>query len=383
MTQSVSTNGGDPIPRVLTADERAAVRAFLQRSEVRLSTLHRVATALLSGAGLVVLLPAIERDAVAVVLRALTQELTWVRSTLVAAVVVVLALPLFALWMLLRELTRFYFHSHHVEVDVDVDVGRGSEGSRVFIPRFTLTGLRLPTDELGASAGVALRQMREQPEIHELLVPAKDSTRARIDRQLAAYSQAGGSDQVRVEGLLKLVATRDRGLLEEAAKVEAGMARHLLRLQAIVLRYVKALLVFVVTAVVIFAAAAITGASIEDQGALSPARLVAIALLVALWAPVIATVAATPVRWVEGLLRAEGARATSVAADPELTQMERVVMGFSSLGWVLAFLALLGLWADDDPFGAQPVVTGIVVVATGGAQIAAVWRWRQRSRVAR
>lgn len=229
MTQSVSTNGGDPIPLVLTADERAAVRAFLQRSEVRLSTLHRVATALLSGAGLVVLLPAIERDAVAVVLRALTQELTWVRSTLVAAVVVVLALPLFALWMLLRELTRFYFHSHHVEVDVDVDVGRGSEGSRVFIPRFTLTGLRLPTDELGASAGVALRQMREQPEIHELLVPAKDSTRARIDRQLAAYSQAGGSDQVRVEGLLKLVATRDRGLLEEVAKVEAGMARHLLR----------------------------------------------------------------------------------------------------------------------------------------------------------
>jgi hypothetical protein len=225
--------------------------------------------------------------------------------------------------------------------------------------------------------------MREQPEIYELLVPAKDSTRARIDRQLAAYSQAGGSDQVRVEGLLRLVATRDRGLLEEAAKVEAGMARHLLRLQAIVLRYVKALLVFVVTAVVVFAAAAITGTSIEDQGPLSPARLVAIALLVALWAPVIATVAATPVRWVEGLLRAEGARATSVAADPELTQMERVVMAFSSLGWVLAFLALLGLWAGDDPFGAQPVVTGIVVVATGGAQIAAVWRWRQRSRVAR
>ena len=38
-----------------TADERAAMRAFLQRCEVRLSTMHRVATALLSGAGILVL----------------------------------------------------------------------------------------------------------------------------------------------------------------------------------------------------------------------------------------------------------------------------------------------------------------------------------------
>ena len=41
---------------LLEPDERAAIRAFLQRSEVRLSTVHRVATALLSGAGLMVLL---------------------------------------------------------------------------------------------------------------------------------------------------------------------------------------------------------------------------------------------------------------------------------------------------------------------------------------
>ena len=43
----------------LTADDRAAMRAFLQRSEVRLSSVHRAATALLSGAGVLVLLPAL------------------------------------------------------------------------------------------------------------------------------------------------------------------------------------------------------------------------------------------------------------------------------------------------------------------------------------
>ena len=56
-----------------TADEKAAMRAFLQRSEVRLSTMHRVATALLSGAGILVLLPAVERDAVMNVLRSLVE----------------------------------------------------------------------------------------------------------------------------------------------------------------------------------------------------------------------------------------------------------------------------------------------------------------------
>jgi len=38
----------------VSPDERAAMRAYLQRCEVRLSTVHRVATALLSGAGILV-----------------------------------------------------------------------------------------------------------------------------------------------------------------------------------------------------------------------------------------------------------------------------------------------------------------------------------------
>ena len=71
----------------LTTDERAAMRAFLQRCDVRLSTMHRVATALLSGAGILVLLPAVERDAVLQVLRSLlVGALTWSRALLVLAV---------------------------------------------------------------------------------------------------------------------------------------------------------------------------------------------------------------------------------------------------------------------------------------------------------
>jgi predicted membrane metal-binding protein len=67
----------------ITADDRAAMRAFLQRCEVRLSTAHRVATALLSGAGILVLLPALERDSVMQVLRSLLAgPVTWSRGLL-------------------------------------------------------------------------------------------------------------------------------------------------------------------------------------------------------------------------------------------------------------------------------------------------------------
>ena len=99
----------------LSLDERAGVRAYLQRSEVRLSTTHRVASALLSGAGLMVLLPAVERDSVVTVVQALlTGRIDAVHLLLVAAVTASLALPFTALWLVLRDLTQFYFHANHL-----------------------------------------------------------------------------------------------------------------------------------------------------------------------------------------------------------------------------------------------------------------------------
>ncbi len=106
------------------------MRAFLQRCDVRLSTMHRVATALLSGAGILVLLPAVERDSVVTVLRSLLQaDPTAATVLLTAAVVASLTLAIGVLWMVILELTRFYFHANHIRHD---------EGE-VFTPRFTLT----------------------------------------------------------------------------------------------------------------------------------------------------------------------------------------------------------------------------------------------------
>src|SRR5690349_7563590 len=113
---------------VLAEHERAAARAFLQRAEVRLSTMHRAATALLSGAGIIVLLPAVERDSVIDVLRSLlTGDLTAVHGALIVAVGVSIAVPFIALCYVLRDLTQFYCHANHIR----------HAGGESFTPRFT------------------------------------------------------------------------------------------------------------------------------------------------------------------------------------------------------------------------------------------------------
>ena len=208
-----------------TADDRAAMRAFLQRCEVRLSTMHRVATALLSGAGILVLLPALERDSVVQVMRTLLAgPVSWSQGLLAVGVAGSMALALAALYLLVLELTRFYFHSNHLR----------SEHHEVFTARFTLTGLRLPSDELSPDMNAGYTARHSSPENVELLVAKNPSARERIDEQLAAYpgiiaedsGDATVQDAARAEALFALAASRRRTLAEEVTKVEYGIVRH-------------------------------------------------------------------------------------------------------------------------------------------------------------
>ncbi len=152
----------------LTADERAAARAFVARCEVRLSTFHRIAVGMLSGAGLLVVLPVVAHDSITGILRSLfSGDIGVVEIALIIAIGAMLAVPAVALWLLFADLTRFYFHANHI----------GSDGDETFTPRFTLTSLQLPSDELGPAATAELVRTREDPRIVELLVPANDESR--------------------------------------------------------------------------------------------------------------------------------------------------------------------------------------------------------------
>lgn len=353
-----------------TADERAAARAFLQRAEVRLGTIHRVATALLSGAGLMVLLPAIARDAVTSVLRALIQADPSVDHYLLAvATATVLALPLIAFVFLLRDLTSFYFHGQHFD----------TPSGQLFTPRFTLTGLRLPVDETSGSTRQQLAGARRTPATIELLVSGKDSVRQRIDRQLAAYGGLGndaGGDAGRAEGLFSLVAAHERGLAEEVAKIEHGLARHLLRVQVIVLRYVKALLLFLVTTVAVFAA----NGAVEGDRLIGTTTEIWLAVIYLAWASVVVIAAGDPVRTIERLLRAEGATRTALTADTEFVRVERVAVAVASVGFVLALASLINAIASGDQHGRTLVFAVIGAFAGAGAFTGAIINWIRRMR---
>ena len=55
-----------------------------------------------------------------------------------------LAVLFTALWLVLRNLTQFYFHTNHIDLD------RGQS----FAPRFTLTALQVPSSQLGGAAAI-------------------------------------------------------------------------------------------------------------------------------------------------------------------------------------------------------------------------------------
>lgn len=367
---------GTSVHRV-SDDERAAMRAFLQRCEVRLSTMHRVATALLSGAGILVLLPAVERDSIIQVMRSLlTGELTWPRALSAAAIAMSILLSLAALWLVIVELTRFYFHANHV-----AHIGPDGMPVEVFTPRFTLTGLRLPADELGADTDAEYDAVHTSTSNVRLLVAGNDRARAKIDRQVSAYPglvdpalAAVDADRARAEALFELAASRRRTLVEEVSKVEYGMVRHMVRLQVIILRYVKALLVIVATTLAAFVCAA----AVSGDAVLSIADQRWIAATMALWAPTVVLVVASPVRWLDRVLRAEGATHTAVRDDSELTQVEDLTNRAATAVWLAAAAALVLLQVHHSATVAGRVAAIVVIV--GSAAVLALSLARRRRR---
>lgn len=338
----------------LTGDERAAARAFVARCEVRLSTFHRIAVGMLSGAGLLVVLPVVARDSIAGILSSLVDDgFEAPDVALTAAIIAMLAVPAVALWLLFADLTRFYFHANHID----------NQGTSTFTPRFTLTSLQLPSDELGPDASREMERFRTDPAIVELLVPTNDASRRRVDRQLDVYGGLGshGDDVSRAAGLFELAASRSRPLLEEVAKIEHGMARHALRLRVLVLRYVKALLALLTTAIAVYAGDAVV-ASVEPGAGLTMSDRAWLAAVVLVWAPLVVLAVTSPVRWIERAMRDDGAPSTAVADDPELTVVERVSLRIAAVGWLAATIAMVFILVDDT-LSAPARSTAIVVLS--------------------
>jgi len=151
--------------------------------------------------------------------------------------------------------------------------------------------------------------------------------------------------------------------------------RHMLRLQVIVLRYVKALLVTVITAVALFACAA----AVNARATISAADERWIAGVMSLWAPTVLIVVSSPVRWLESLLRTEGAQHSAVSRDKELTQLEEVTERVAGVSWVVSVAAMVVLLVHHTVSTQGTVAVSAALAGSGALALVAIDRRRAKS----
>jgi hypothetical protein len=342
----------------LTDAERNAARAYLQRCEVRISTQHRIATAFIGGAGLLLLVPIFLRDIVDGLLAFIIGEMTLIYPALPAGLnlalsvgffvcvgylfVLSLVIPLMGVYWLLEDLVHFYFTLY----------APGFSPS-LLNPTLALGGINFSPDESARiKHAVMQRQYRDDSigflmpfsagrrEAYfdalidetdgEILPAGRDTDRLAsaglIDDTPAAHRQAR-----HVNAAMGIARGIDRQLVEEVALSEMHLARNTLYLRRLLLRYVKTLLMFLWTTFVSF----LMLPMLHDPRL---PNLVVLALGYGLWAALVWWFIRRPVHWIYRH-RVEDPEPRHL--DAQLTKMETRVRPWVRLAQGLALLAVL------------------------------------------
>lgn len=259
----------------LTPDERNAMRAFLQRAEVRLSTLHRVAVAFVSGAGLLILLPVFFKEELVALIRQLlahTSDFTATGGLGIAGEVLLyacilypfilsLCIPLYALYLLLKDVVHFYFTIYLPGFSSDL-----------VTPTFALSGITFSPDESPTAKHKILEYQYSYSGAINFAIPfSREKRREYFDATIEStngeiipetrrwdaikdHIQPGTDEQTanHFSAAFGLARSLDRALIEEVATSEISLVRHIIYLRRLVLRYIKALLMFIWTSLVTF-----------------------------------------------------------------------------------------------------------------------------------
>jgi hypothetical protein len=285
--------GGAPPPSAPDAEiaARSAMRAFLQRAEVRLSTMHRIAGVFLNGAGLLALLPFLFGAPLGAMLGTFAGNASEVRNSPaylvgvfcgLVACAIVFGVPLYALYLLIKDLVNFYFTPNIY--------GFGKED--YFHPRFVLSGLAYPLDETAGHRSAILRAEHNESLVNFVvgrnraqrarfesvyadtaggIVPAtrrEDLKRYQIDTEGQSDVSPSSRDLRALYTAFGLAGVLDRTLAEEVAKMEASLVRHGLALRHLVLRYTKALILTVLTLLIMLGASTISEQLADKRGQL-------------------------------------------------------------------------------------------------------------------
>ncbi|MFZ1415793.1 MAG: hypothetical protein WAS73_14630 [Defluviicoccus sp.] len=344
----------------MTGDEKAAgspadatvLRAYLQRAEVRLSTMHRIGGAFLGGAGLLLLLPAFLREALVEIPSVINKSIPEVAknvqldpylvgSVLSIPVLIAYLIPVCALWLLLRDLTLFYYSAN---IPQDLTLGKATEPQ--FHPRFALTAIPFCDDE-GTGIKTTLRATQFTSSLKFFLLPRRKRDRnwlsnlAKIEDEKteAPRDQVAlpdddwlrghevDSDRRAMRMAFGLAGAYNRTLVQEVAKSELSLIRHNLNLRRLVLRYMKALLTLVWTTLVSF----VVLAGLHNVDEKDKINAVVIGFLI--WAFFAPLIVRAPLRWV---YREADQNTDDATRDRQLRDFEQYVISGCLVAAVLA-----------------------------------------------
>ena len=365
-------------------ESRAAMRAFLQRSEVRLSTVHRVGQALLGGSALVLLLPLFIRDGfprmTSLLISSYDAHQQWVVIVGIgAATLLSVALPVVAIFLLVSDLLGFYFTSNTFGAP---GAGPGRPHRTVFSPRFIVPGLGFNDDELSPTTRQLLAEGRDDEWTRALLVPRNlddSGWRDRFDTRAfeiwgTRITEGIAGDDERLRQSFRLAGLHhDRTLAHDVARTEALLARHVLMIRVAVLRYSKALLLLISTTVAVLAASGLVEQAAEADptggrfvGGFPYRSSFLVALVFVAWAPLAARSVTAPLRMIQ--------RHTPGVGEYEDVFRDRRTTQFESATVAATLVVLVGAAAALAVAGWEAgAATGLVIGLGLGIVGVAMW----------
>jgi hypothetical protein len=339
-----------------TEAERNAMRGYLQRCEVRLSTLHRIATAFISGAGLLLLIPVFFRDVINDIMTVfLTQAsnlfprlgepggeaFTLVMfGLLLYPLLLSLAIPLYGVFLLLKDIIHFYFTVHMPGFD-----------SHLLNPTFSLNAIAFSPDESALAKREVMRfqyktehmqfmmafSEGKRHEYFDNLIEATDAEILPPSRRMEHLEAEGWlpedfdrQEVMRFNAAFGIARSLDRRLVEEVALTEMALVRAVLYLRRLMLRYVKTLLMFIWTTATAFLMIPFLH---NDRFP----TFVMLALGYTLWSVGVMRIIRQPLNWI---YRYRLGDVNPEHVDAQLTQMENHLYRYCQLAVICAVSGL-------------------------------------------
>lgn len=357
-----------------------ALRVYLARAEVRLGTMHRVAGTLISGAGLLVLLPLFLKDASGRLVTVYTDSSSgleaWGMFVRAFPAILAFAIPLISMYLLLRELVVFYFSAN-------IPAPSGKENDEpVFHPRFALTAIGLARGEAD-DRKIIIRKYQFSRRLKNFVLPLNRSEKdwltslesheetSRIalpaDNLPSGSAEISGDDIKRLRMAFGLAGDYDRDLNEECAKSELSLIRHNLLLRRLVIRYFKALIVYIWTAIVLFGIAAFFNHTVWSDLAVAQVGLL-------VWSSATPYLIRAPVRWIFAEFDQGAPHGTR---DPHLIRLEQFV------SWSCLVATLVGIYfiwnslqhASWQALAIFGVLLNVFVILKGLLLLPRVMKW--------